>query len=684
MNVMRTSSEEPVWYSAFEVLGIVTFGLSQSFYGLVQAKPQAFPQNYLFAASVLFIVQILPFVLLWGMDVVLMKRSGNVVTFRLWRAILVSLLVLSVLRQIQVFAPSLLERYLAPIPAWVPYVVVPAGFLLMALKWSKGTSVYLRYLGIGSFLLSIFYLIQSDSLRPPVFEKATQSISKKGDEHLPSIYLFVFDELSLDALAPNGRLNDSLFPNVAAFAKDSTWYRNATTNHWSTVDSIPSMLTGQLEPGENTSTIFDLLPEYRTKFVSSEVEVENWVLREANHRGVEEVRGKSYFLSHNPGQVLDYVAGRLLGYVRLPAGENVVLDDPAYHVTFEQQFQYCVDSIDSRKPVFLFWHPSIPHSPFLYKTDGRPHGQTLNYFPFKQKYVPSDFESIFALYKLQIQYADAIFGKILEKMKERGIYEKSIIVFTSDHGLRVWGDLFSHGTLISRIPFLIKVPDSNPTIVDTDFQLMDLVPTLLQSLNRAVKPGTFAGISGGADSPRDKITHFKPSKLQFDSQTGRFSSRERSIAGMATDPNQRLSRKAFSSLYVWDDVMTANQEKRDFLEIYLKKDLPIRIANADLEKLRSGIADSSTPQSPSAHYRLGMRYFFISIWDSYQLTQGNTVDLQMLNRNWRSTQHHLQRSGHLSPELEEQIRMFLKEADADSNGQWSHSELKQMILTRLD
>src|SRR3954466_15522218 len=67
-----------------------------------------------------------------------------------------------------------------------------------------------------------------------------------GPPPKPPIVFVVFDAFPESMLMqPGGGLDAARFPGFAELASDSTWYRNATTVHDSTVKSIPAMLDGR-------------------------------------------------------------------------------------------------------------------------------------------------------------------------------------------------------------------------------------------------------------------------------------------------------------------------------------------------------------------------------------------------------------------------------------------------------
>lgn len=94
---------------------------------------------------------------------------------------------------------------------------------------------------------------------------------------------------------------------------------------------------------------------------------------------------------------------------------------------------------------------------------------------------------------------DKAFGSLIDKLKEVGVYDNTIIVFTSDHGdmlrsnnrfgPKSYPELESVG-----VPFILKLPGSQRAATTTDLLLgsMDIVPTML-SLLGCEPPNTVQG-----------------------------------------------------------------------------------------------------------------------------------------------------------------------------------------------
>lgn len=138
-------------------------------------------------------------------------------------------------------------------------------------------------------------------------------------------------------------------------------------------------------------------------------------------------------------------------------------------------------SLGDGKPFFLFFHLYEPHTPYTPPE------------PFATRYRASPYDG-------EIAEADAVVGELLQELKDRGIYDKALIVLLSDHGegLRDHGEA-EHGIFLYRealqVPLLLKLPGSRlgGTSVAAPAQLVDVAPTLLALAGQPVPQGLDGG-----------------------------------------------------------------------------------------------------------------------------------------------------------------------------------------------
>jgi arylsulfatase A-like enzyme len=174
-----------------------------------------------------------------------------------------------------------------------------------------------------------------------------------------------------------------------------------------------------------------------------------------------------------------------------------------YAIANEAQ-QYMESNAQNENPFLLFVSLATPHFPH----QTAPKEYMEMYTPDKLKLeanVTDDMQE-WALKELQGYYAhctatDKAIGEIIDKAKELGIYDNSIIVFTSDHGEMMgahgYRPFMKHQAYAesSEIPFLISYPDMEKNkgeIAEAPITTPDILPSLLSLCNITI-PETIEG-----------------------------------------------------------------------------------------------------------------------------------------------------------------------------------------------
>lgn len=84
-------------------------------------------------------------------------------------------------------------------------------------------------------------------------------------------------------------------------------------------------------------------------------------------------------------------------------------------------------------------------------------------------------------YYASVAYVDAQVGMVLDALESAGLEEKTIIIFTSDHGFHLGEhDFWAKVSLrdeSSGVPLIISVPGKKPAVSDSLVELLDLFPT---------------------------------------------------------------------------------------------------------------------------------------------------------------------------------------------------------------
>lgn len=109
-------------------------------------------------------------------------------------------------------------------------------------------------------------------------------------------------------------------------------------------------------------------------------------------------------------------------------------------------------------------------------------------------------KNVMAAYHACVTEMDDMVGRVVQALKDNGLYENTIIIYTSDHGEH----LFHHGLMNKhnmyeeavKVPFIISYPKlfKSGTINHSVVSLIDVLPTLAELINGKT-PKTAQGIS---------------------------------------------------------------------------------------------------------------------------------------------------------------------------------------------
>ena len=85
-------------------------------------------------------------------------------------------------------------------------------------------------------------------------------------------------------------------------------------------------------------------------------------------------------------------------------------------------------------------------------------------------------------YYASVAYMDAQVGKVMATLKDTGLDQNTIVIFTSDHGYHLgehdfWAKVSLHEESV-QVPLIIKVPGCKPAVCNSFVELLDLYPTV--------------------------------------------------------------------------------------------------------------------------------------------------------------------------------------------------------------
>lgn len=137
------------------------------------------------------------------------------------------------------------------------------------------------------------------------------------------------------------------------------------------------------------------------------------------------------------------------------------------------------------------------------------------------RYSRDDWRAVWAKYLGLVKLLDDEVGRVIATLKEEGLYDKAIIVFTADHGEMLGGHSLWQKMCMyepsARVPLIVKFPsDFKPSQRETDVpvSLVDVFPTLIDYTGLK-SPGTMDGQSLLPLIQGD-VSHRDPVFIQYD------------------------------------------------------------------------------------------------------------------------------------------------------------------------
>jgi hypothetical protein len=316
-----------------------------------------------------------------------------------------------------------------------------------------------------SSLLATAAMLALGALSP----HAPDALPASKVHHRPHALLLVLDELPGDSLlARSGGIDAGRYPNFAALAADSTWFRNAYSTYDSTTKAVPLILDG-MRPVPDSEPERSWHP--RTIFTS------------LGARGYRIVAAEEATALCPP---------RLCrgAHVRRPA----IM--PRLRHRRPERFARFVRSIrPSGRPTFWMKHVLLPHGPYQYLPSGaktRSGATDLvpemnSEFAFHDAFLTRHNEQ---RYLLQLGFVDRLLGRLLRRLKRLGMYDDTLIVLTADHGYAWQVGVGTRRSVsasnvheLTPVPFFVKAPGQQAGRVNGAYaQTLDVTPTIADVL----------------------------------------------------------------------------------------------------------------------------------------------------------------------------------------------------------
>ena len=405
-------------------------------------------------------------------------------------------------------------------------IAVPVAALVgagLAALYARAAAVrtFITVLSPVPLLFLVLFLVVSP-VSELVLPEDAEAVAGQSRSRTP-VVVVVFDELPATSLMdPRDRIDADRYPAFASFARDATWYRNATTVAGRTTEAVPALLTGRRPregdlpiAADHPQSLFTLLSRsHRLAVIEPITDVCPSDLCAEDRPGLGNrlrdlardlrVVSAHLLLPDDLDDELPPIDRDWQGFENEAIGpranreqrrrfieevfERLGNDDPP--ARFEQTIEAIREP--GTRPPLIFLHTSIPHIPWHYLPDGTPYetGMSLPGVVDGTWVGPQWLaDQGFQRHLLQTQYADRLLGNLFAALEEEGIYDRALIVVAADHGVSFRaGDRRRRPTPsnvhdVANMPLLIKNPGQEEgRVVDTAVRTIDVLPTIAREL----------------------------------------------------------------------------------------------------------------------------------------------------------------------------------------------------------
>lgn len=251
----------------------------------------------------------------------------------------------------------------------------------------------------------------AESGEPNLFLANPQIWKISGEKRIkPNVVLIIIDAARFDSI--NAIHNEyNLTPNMDMLSADGAVFKNQFTNANWTRPSTIAIFTGDYASSSGINLYYPPVSQ----------EEKNYFYKESGLKPITHSFRKNGYITRSISQnafILDYNGiGVDLNFDELTEYETEVRD--TIDITNESINWLQIHSDD---PFMLLVNYNGPHGPYNPPKE------------FIDKVNPAVKDPVMRSYFGEIAYTDYYLGKLIDKLKELGIYENTVIAVTSDHG----------------------------------------------------------------------------------------------------------------------------------------------------------------------------------------------------------------------------------------------------------
>jgi hypothetical protein len=512
---LPTAAKGAAW--AYLNLAVLwTFAVAQPLFDLLKDNPEFFAARGssgfdIISFSVLLVV--LPPLLLLGIELLLGLIGPNVRTVA--HVVFLGALVVLIAAQALKKAFDASDAVLI-----VLSLLIGAG---AAVLWARAEPVR-SFLNILSPVPLVFLLLFlfSGQISELAFPSEASARSIGGVARAP-IVVVLLDELPSNTLVgENDQLDTKRYPGFGELAKHATWFRNAYTVYDSTERAQPAIMDGNLperdkQPisSDHPNSIFTLFAKSHRMNVDEEAtsvcpqDLCKDIIGEDPYpkrmSSMAEDLGLVWLHVVSPPNIENDLTSVSENWGNFGGGDQTEVQAPSSGSRVNTRanlnrgraarFQAWIDRIyRGNRPALNFKHTLMPHVPWQYLPSGRMYRRQPNdQIPGLSTQAYQDQGQLDVLLQrhfLQTGFADYELQQLWKRLKEKGLWDESLIVVAADHGV-AFPQARERRRLnrqtareIAPVPLIIKAPGQKKAKVnDAWVETIDILPTIFDILN---------------------------------------------------------------------------------------------------------------------------------------------------------------------------------------------------------
>ncbi len=274
----------------------------------------------------------------------------------------------------------------------------------------------------------------------------------------PNIVLITIDTLRADRLRPYGyeKVNT---PNIQTLAKEGILFENAFTDVSWTLASMSSVMTGRFPRHHGVRSWNDRLKEHHVTLAEHLLSLDYRTAAITGSYAVSQKFGLAQGFEEYDDSILTAPLADISGQEREPEARVVgrggpgprqpgrEIDYRSDKEVADRAIHWLDKNADDR--FFLWVHFFGPHEKVR-----RAGGKLATRTKYYQQQI--------ALYDPAVEEMDAEVGRLLDRLRADPRYERTVVIFHSDHGQNLDAFTFGHGLDINEanvhIPMIVRLP----------------------------------------------------------------------------------------------------------------------------------------------------------------------------------------------------------------------------------